>query len=223
MIIQLMKRDPAWKAVPWGIAMVCVSLLFVLRTPQNAAVAIYGGISSVFLIMAISLASNQDLWSNFLSALPVTARQIYLARVLAMLALLWLPVFGVAATQIYLATPLPSSSPWVVGAYATLLTLALQSGLMTGVKLPRGLIFGVFFLSLVLPLPLTVFFGSIRWDSRFTSRATPYLSRPCVSCRAGRSVGERGRSFTENRWRVRVKGRFPQRRRICGPGRTACF
>jgi len=162
MIYELMKRDVAWKAVPWGIAMVCVSLLLVARMAQDPAVAIYGGIFYVFVIMGMSLASNQDLWSNFLSALPVTARQIYLARVLSMLSLLWLPVVGVAATQIFRAAPVLSSSPWVFGAYATLMTLALQSGLMTGVKLQRWLIFSVFIISVVLPLPLVILFGSVR-------------------------------------------------------------
>jgi hypothetical protein len=158
-IYQLMKRDLAWRAAPWmtgALGVVWPLCLLLWKLPEASASALYGAVFSVILVLAINLASIQDLWSHFLSALPVTARQIYLARVLAMVALLWTPLVAGAAIQIFLAAPLLSSSPVVIVCYATLLTLALQSVLMTGLKVPRGVILGVFCASVALVLPLAV-------------------------------------------------------------------
>jgi hypothetical protein len=53
---------------------------------------------------------------------------------------------------------------------------------MTGLKLPRWLIFGVFFLSVMLPLPLAIFFGSVREE--FPFHLSPYAAPFAAVCLA---------------------------------------
>jgi hypothetical protein len=156
MIYQLIKRDLSWKTIPWATSALILVWLFslLMRVPSEILSVIAGAFLSVLLVLTIGMASNQDIWSSLLSALPVTPREIYLARVLALLTLLWMPVFADTALQAAMRAPTGIAPLPALGAFATLLAIAIQSALMTGVRLPRWLVMTVVFVSVGLPIEL---------------------------------------------------------------------
>ena len=156
MIYQLIKRDMAWKTIPWATSALILVWLFslLLRVPPGILSVIAGSFLSILLVLTVGTAVNQDIWSGLLSALPVTPREIYLARVLALLTLLWMPVFADTALKAVLRAPTGPIPLPVVGAFASLLAIAVQSALMTGIGAPKWLVMMVFFISFGLPAGL---------------------------------------------------------------------
>ena len=98
MIWQLMKRDPAWIVAPF------LPVLFVIPAFRNPQGAIGLGIESLIFIAIFSqgLRTNCTLYE---AALPIRGRDLWLARVLALLALLWLPVLATSGILVGLKTP----------------------------------------------------------------------------------------------------------------------
>ena len=93
MIFQLLKRDPAWKVFPY----------FVLIFAAGAFAAEY---ERSIIVMPLAIATiaattgatqSQDLAARFFAGLPIAKRAIFLSRVLAVMALIWIPALTAAA------------------------------------------------------------------------------------------------------------------------------
>ncbi len=92
MIWQLVKRDPAWQT---GLVITSVTVLDVARRNAPSTVTSVIGIF-ILLLMLGRIYERTDLFS---AALPVSARQILLARLVAILSL-WVPI-GVTAAIVW--------------------------------------------------------------------------------------------------------------------------
>ena len=93
MIFQLLKRDPAWKVFPY----------FVLIFAAGAFAAEY---ERSIIVMPLAIATiaattgatqSQELAARFFAGLPIAKRAIFLSRVLAVMALIWIPALTAAA------------------------------------------------------------------------------------------------------------------------------
>ena len=140
MIVRLIRRDPAWKAI-WFVTLdAALSGLLIGRTlDRKAALIALNAVTQFGLIMVLSYMSMKQLTETPLySSLPVRLKDIYGARVLAMLALLWLPVaaldFGMRAIQ-----------PVELVAAGSIAAIGIQSLAMHGKFSRQWIIFGVFF------------------------------------------------------------------------------
>ena len=120
MIWQLMKRDYAWKCVPWTAA------LFAALGHRDAMLVLFP-----MLAVPTWLATQMFLRCTvYEAALPVRGRELWLSRVLSRLALLWIPVMAAAAVTLVipgkdLLTLLEAASVWTV-ALLVLTRLQLQ-------------------------------------------------------------------------------------------------
>jgi hypothetical protein len=89
MIWQLVKRDPAWEMALWLIPLAALDA----RTTDGSTVVGY-------FVMFLFFGRVYERANLFTAALPVSARQIFLARVLAILSLVWIPI-GVASATLW--------------------------------------------------------------------------------------------------------------------------
>ena len=92
MIWQLVKRDPAWQT---ALVVTSVTVLDVARRNEPSTVTSVMGIF-IFLLMIGRIYERADL---FTAALPVSAQQILLARLVAVLSL-WIPI-GITAAIVW--------------------------------------------------------------------------------------------------------------------------
>jgi hypothetical protein len=113
MIYQLMKRDPAWKI---GVLAAAVAVLPMLATrPSRPLTAL---VAATPILGLFAFARPQQRATQFEAALPVPGRDLYLARLGALLAAVWGPFAIYAATGPYWSVSLLE---WAV--LATLLIL----------------------------------------------------------------------------------------------------
>lgn len=192
-IWQLMRRDPLWRWLPWlalGSAVFCP--LWQWQAPRGTGFD--GQIAdliflSVFSVLAYAagygVAAQQD-DSGFQSALPVTARQIYLARTLSMIAALWIPAVSCAAVS-FVAGLAPSAPFLTLVDFVSVFTLVMagfQSAIVRGRSVSSLVIRGSFmfwmagagvFLSFALP----------DWASGESARVWFLLPAICWLCIAG--------------------------------------
>lgn len=110
MILALMRRDIAWKAVPYAIS---ASFAGALMFGSHPIPAVFSSTFFIFIGAFVTLA--QQARTSFLTPLPIKVSDIYAARVLSVGALIW---FSVA-----------SGAPWIRGietpALAAMVTLAI--------------------------------------------------------------------------------------------------
>jgi hypothetical protein len=143
MIRQLMKRDPAWLSVPVLTAMsgaFCVLWHFLPTSANRSSSLIFVSVFAALPFTAGYAAATQQGDTRFQAALPVTVRQVYLARILSMIGLLWLP-FAVSAAVAF-AIPNPAVPIAALLEFTSLLTLimvGMQSAGIKGFTIPRGL------------------------------------------------------------------------------------
>jgi hypothetical protein len=107
MIRQLMKRDPGWPSVPLITLMsgaFCVIWHFLATSANNGSNSMFISVFVALPAAAAVVAGMQQSDNRFQAALPLTVRQVYLARVLSMIGLLWLP----AAVSVVIALALPN-------------------------------------------------------------------------------------------------------------------
>jgi hypothetical protein len=149
MIRQLMKRDPAWPSVPGftlASGVFCVLWHFLTAKADLSSNLIFISVFGALPFTAGVLAATQQGDTLFQTALPVTVRQVYLARVLSMIGLLWLP----AAVSVVIALALPNPAVPVATLVEflsvwTLAMLGMQSAGIRGFTVPSRWIAGLGF------------------------------------------------------------------------------
>ena len=119
MIYELMKRDFGWKAVPWFVP----SMAVLCACPSP--VCIYGALAVVgCLIMTTPMARATRLYAS----LPIAGRDVFLARVLSIMAVVWLPALAGAGAAALFRRPYPATvGPFIVAALCTLAAGLAQS------------------------------------------------------------------------------------------------
>jgi hypothetical protein len=143
MIGQLMKRDPAWRSVPVVTAAsgaFCILWHFLPISANRSSGLIFISVFAALPFTAAYVAATQQGDTRFEAALPVTVRQVYLARVLAMIGLLWLPAAVSAAVALAIpspAVPIATLVEFISG--LTLVMVGMQSAGIKGFTIPRGL------------------------------------------------------------------------------------
>ena len=94
MILQLIKRDPAWKFTPWLTAAAAIAALISSRYGSS----ILGAMGGLILVLFMRAQPHRRV-TFFEAALPIAARDLLLARFLSLMALIWLPAVAVAAVS----------------------------------------------------------------------------------------------------------------------------
>jgi len=145
MIFQLIKRDPAWRGLPYltlAFAAVCALWHFFAPADRSGMPALF--ISEIFIaptIFAVTTAFLQSLDTPLQASLPVTVRQVFLSRMLSMLAVLWLPVLAGLATLTVLKDPIASDLPLDLWSVVTCVVLGMQCLAVRGITLRAWMIF----------------------------------------------------------------------------------
>ena len=143
MIRQLMKRDPAWLSVPVLTAMsgaFCVLWHFLPASANRSSSLIFIAVFAALPFTAGYAAATQQGDTRFQAALPVTVRQVYLARVLSMIGLLWLPAAVSAAVAFAIPNPaVPIAALLEFTSLLTLIVVGMQSAGIKGLTIPRWL------------------------------------------------------------------------------------
>ena len=142
MVYQLIKRDPAWKYLPYLILLSAVAGLFLAASPGHVAlVGGYVGFGGAFLCRPHQHATR------FEAALPVAGRQLFLARVSLMMAMLWLPAIACGAAVLISGGFANSAlAPMEMATVCTLSIMAVQSVRVRELNGPMWLLYGLFLL-----------------------------------------------------------------------------
>ena len=152
MIYELMKRDPAWRTVPWAMAvfaMLWPALIF--RLDSGIAGVVAGNACSICLVMLLGVAAEQDASGNFLRGLPVSTREIFLARAISVAALLWLPALA-GSIMVFATVPDKGIPLGAFAAFGSLVAMTAVSGLLLGWQLPRPMIIGAAIVASLIPM-----------------------------------------------------------------------
>ncbi|GEM_PF-4955167 len=143
MTYQLMKFTLTWKlAVPMAVIVASVTLLD--RRPGDP-VAVVFPLLILYLIAGHRLRLEEPC-TVFEASLPIHARQIFCARVIALLAFVWLPVLAAVSVNVMLGGPSAWTAAEVevgIGAVFTVLALSrlcIRAGTFTVSSKHRGLI-----------------------------------------------------------------------------------
>jgi hypothetical protein len=129
MILQFIRRDPAWKLAPWLTAAAAIAALF--YSPRHPGSLIVGVGVPVYAVMFMRTLPHQRV-TFFEAALPVSGRDLFLARLLSLLAMLWLPATATAAMLLLMGNP--ASTVSTVALIAIVMTLAMIVILSVQVK-----------------------------------------------------------------------------------------
>ncbi len=86
MILQLINRDPAWKFTPWLTAAAAIAALFNSRYGSS----ILGAMAGLIVVLLMRAQPHRRV-TFFEASLPISARDLLLARFLSLMALIWLP------------------------------------------------------------------------------------------------------------------------------------
>lgn len=146
MIWQLMQHDLAWKRMRWfTLAVAAFCALWHFFAPVDRFVALIlplqVWLASMTAGLLTSLAQGVD--TRFQSTLPVTVRQVFLARMFSSAALMWLPF--AAGTVVLLALRDPATewlTTWPLGFCVafTCTALAIQCVIIRRCRIPGWLI-----------------------------------------------------------------------------------
>jgi hypothetical protein len=96
MIWQLVKRDPAWRTMPYFAGIGAVVWGFGSSDPSQALSTVLG-ISAIG--MCISYRGFRQRYTPFQATLPIAGKQLFLSRVLSLLAFIWVPILCASAAM----------------------------------------------------------------------------------------------------------------------------
>jgi hypothetical protein len=139
MTLELMRQDPAWKLAWWMAAASAVLWPLLPFHSPASAIAPAGGI----LLACLARARPQERATLFQAALPVAARQLFLARLLSLLCMVWLPLLAGAFTISLVRTSEMPAAMLVWAAMFSLPVLILQAARIRETAAPRWLLFAV--------------------------------------------------------------------------------
>lgn len=142
MIYQLLRRDPAWRLMPFAAAAGGLSIL-------AASAAVGFQLFAAFLGVLPLLAGVHRRATLFQAALPIPARVLFATRCVALASLVWLPVLvGVGVAVLKGGLEWKGAAPALMdcGASATLITVALLSLRLTEIESPPQLVMSLWYL-----------------------------------------------------------------------------
>ncbi|MGA3096309.1 MAG: hypothetical protein ABSF25_07635 [Bryobacteraceae bacterium] len=120
MIYELVKRDQAWKAMPW---FVLAGVVVSLCPSPVSEFGVVGVVMGLFFLAATPLRATR-----FYAGLPIGGRDLVLARALSIMAMVWLPALAAAAAAAAFSRPsLAVAGALVVAALCTLAAGLVQS------------------------------------------------------------------------------------------------
>ena len=129
MILQFIKRDPAWKFTPWFTAAAAIGALF--YSAQPAGWLPFSMAGPVYLVLYMRALPHQRV-TFFEAALPVSGRDLFRARFLSLMAMIWMPALATVAMVLVTGTQ-AAEAPQVV-VVATILTLGTVINLSVRIK-----------------------------------------------------------------------------------------
>lgn len=148
MIYQLIRRDPAWKAAPWfalgsAVAWACPSPI--------------GPFGALIAIMGLFSGKPHRRASRFEAGLPIEARDLLLARMLSLMAVVWIPALaGAAGIVIVKGFSALAVKPLAVGALCTLMAAVAQAAWLKELAGPPRILYLPFYFFLPVAGPLVV-------------------------------------------------------------------
>jgi hypothetical protein len=120
MIWQLLKRDPAMKTAPMFVVMFALIAVGYGFLPALARAAAVGAIAACMIAPVFLFLVLQSQRGLYEAALPIDPRDLWLSRVLSLLAMIWLPL------SVVLAAGLPRLPLFEGGAVCTVIVLAVK-------------------------------------------------------------------------------------------------
>jgi hypothetical protein len=147
MIYQLIRRDPAWKATPW------FALVSAVVWACSPPIAQFGALVAM---MGLFAGMPQRRATRFEAGLPIEARDLLLARMLSLMAVVWIPALaGVAGIAVARGVSALAVEPLAVGALCTLMAAVAQAAWLKKLAGPQWILYPLF---LLLPVagPLVV-------------------------------------------------------------------
>jgi hypothetical protein len=96
-IWELVKRDPAWRAMPYSAA----ASLLIWPFGSDKASETFGAIAVMLPLAVLFIFQSQirQRYTLLQATLPIAGRQLFLARVASVTALIWLPILSVVAAM----------------------------------------------------------------------------------------------------------------------------
>jgi len=136
MIYQLIRRDPAWKALRW-LALV-TAVVWAWPGP-------IGQLGALMAMMGLFGGMPHRRASRFEAALPIEARDLLLARTLSLMAVIWIPALsgaaGIVAVRGFSAL---AARPLAVGALCTLMAAVAQTAWLKELAGPQWILYPLF-------------------------------------------------------------------------------
>lgn len=130
MVWQLMRRDPAWRLMPWlmlAAAVFCTLWHFVASGDgDDLPAALLCGAVCGMLLAGLTAVFIQSADTAFESIIPVTVRQVFVSRILSMVAMMLLPAGAGLATLMALKDPVTSDFPLEICALFPCTLLGIQ-------------------------------------------------------------------------------------------------
>ena len=128
MILQFIKRDPAWKLTPGLMgAAVTAAMLYALLHQGWAPMIVF----PIYMVLYLRAVPQQRV-TFFEAALPVSGRDLFLARGLALLGMIWLP--ALAGTAVLLLAGSGQDRLANIAIIALVLTLSVLAPLSIRIK-----------------------------------------------------------------------------------------
>jgi hypothetical protein len=141
MIYELVKRDPAWQTMPWFVLVAAV----VCACPASVS-----GFGAMVGFMSLIVAYPHVHATRFQAGLPIAGRDLFLARALSIMAMVWLPAMaGATAAAISSGHAAVAGRALLVAALCTPVGGVLQSIRVRELAGPRWIIFAA---CMVIPL-----------------------------------------------------------------------
>jgi hypothetical protein len=126
---ELIKRNPAWRAMPFFAAASAVLWVFSAPGGGGAGRTVAQALTQIQLILWIVLPEFRQRYTLLQATLPIAGRQLFLSRMVSLLAFIWLPISAAIAATVVLrgdrtwADHLPLLE---AGALVTVLLLLVQ-------------------------------------------------------------------------------------------------
>jgi hypothetical protein len=134
MIYQLAKRDISWKLIPWFVVLLTGSVAALGSLSPTTVMPL-----GLMLIVGSTIpAQSRERETLFLLSLPITLQEIFIARVAAVLMLVWIPALTAAAMSLVLGRQGAAELLLVAGA-ATFTSIVCQCMAVREVRVPLWL------------------------------------------------------------------------------------
>jgi hypothetical protein len=156
MIWELIKRNPAWRTMPFFA--VASTVLWALSTPGEASRAVAPALTQIPFLICLLLPEFRQRFTLLQVTLPIAGKQLFVSRIASMLAFIWLPILAAVSVTLVLR----GERTWAdhltlleAGAVVTVLLLLIQC-VRVGTINPPGWLMLVAFTGQFFALPIVV-------------------------------------------------------------------